>query len=192
MATIKKKKKDRFAEAEDAGPKSLVQAIREDSDYKKFKTIVKTTRERLKLEADRKEAMSLHAGRISRSIYGARRFSPKTLLEAEAQEMGNRSRLVEIRVRASNELSVLDEAIKTIRGYISTEYDVDLREFGTVEQRRAMIDRVIKSAVNLKSEGEDFLAMLDTFIKDLDQAGFKLRDCIEILKLLDSSKGKII
>jgi hypothetical protein len=100
--------------------------------------------------------------------------------------------MVEIRVQTSVQLSILHEAVRSIRKYISTEYADDLREFSTVEQRRSFVDRTVKSALAFLEEGDTLIETLDHLIKDIDQAGFRLRDSTEVLKLLSEGRGRVL
>lgn len=168
---------------------ALIKAIRADANYKQFLHILKQTQERLDLEVDQKEAMVLHSGRLSRGMYGKNRYSAKTLIDASLVDMSSRSRLVEIRVKASIQLSVLDEAVKAVRKYLMTEYADDLSEFKTAEQRRSFCDRAIKHGLAFQEEGAALLQLLDRIIEDIDKASFHLRNIMECLKLLES-RGK--
>lgn len=172
--------------------RDFVEEIRDDSQYKKFKDILKQVRTKLNPEKDRNEALALHASRTGRTLYGKKQFSGKSIMEASMQDLANRARLVEIRVQASIQISLLAEAVKRIRRYIMTEYADELKAYSTQASRTAMVDRIIHSALETVAEGEALLELLDTLVKDLDQGGYSLRNCISVLQLLDSSKGKIV
>lgn len=170
----------------------ILAVIREDVKYKKFKKIVQTTGERLKIEEDRNEALALHSARTSRTLSGKKAYSPKSLLDAEATDMSARSRLVEIRVRASIHLNLLDEACDAIKRHIFTEYYDDLRGFSNEQQRKALIERVQGVAMNLMTEGKSLIDMLDQIVKDIDQSNFHLGHMQSILEMLSNSKGKVL
>jgi len=168
---------------------SLVKQIKTDPNYVKFTKIVENVRKRVDIEGSLNEALGLHASRTSRNITGEKRYSPKTLIDANLKDLSYRARMVEIRVKNDIQLSVLREAISAMRRHISTEYSDELRDFSTAEQRKSFVDRVIKSANEFIAEGEALLGTLDTLIKDIDQGGFAVRNIIECLKLLDGAKG---
>jgi len=168
---------------------SLVTDIRADENYKKFAGILSATRSKINLDASLQEVIGLHTARSSRNLMGASRYSPKTIIDAAAKDISNRARLVEIRVRNDIALSHLREAMAAIRRYIITEYADDLRDYATVDQRKALVERVLKSANELISEGESLLSTIDQFVKDLDQSGYAIKAIVECLKLLDSSKA---
>ncbi len=169
--------------------RKLIATIREQQQYKKFKAIVSVARDRLKIEADRSEALSLHAGRTSRKLFGEKQYSPKSILDASMVDLSYRARLVEMRVQCSLTISTLDAGVDAIKRYITTEFSDDLEAYKTVGQRKDFVDRIVASALDLVSEGEGLIAMLDTLIKDIDAASFQLRNAMEILKLLSETKG---
>jgi len=167
----------------------LLADIREDAQYKSFKKIFAVVQERVDVETSFKEVMGLHASRLSRSLSGSKRYSPQTLIDANLKDLANRARMVEIRVKNDKQLSHLREAMAAMKRHIRTEYAEDLREFSTEGQRTAFTDRVLKSANEFLAEGESLLSTIDMLIKDVDQAGFSMRNNVELLKLLSSSKG---
>lgn len=167
----------------------VIEEIRADPTYKKFKIIFARTQEKVNLERDIQEVLSLHAARTSRKLYGSKQYSVKSLIDANLKDLSFRSRMVELRVKASINLSLLKEAVASMKKYLSTEYADDLSEFSTAEQRRNFVDRVLKQPLAFLSEGEASLDTIDVLVKDLDQASFGLRNMMECLKLLDGSKG---
>lgn len=168
---------------------SLVKEIKADANYEKFKRIVERIRKRVNIEAATTEALALHAGRTSRSIAGENRYNPMFIIDANLKDLSSRARLVEIRVRNDLQMSNLREAIDAVRRHISTEYADDLRDFSTADQRKSFVDRVIKNAKEFLAEGEALVDMIDVLIKDIDQAGYSIKNSIECLKLLAESKG---
>lgn len=171
---------------------SLLQDIRNDPQYKKFKVIFARTQERLDLQRNLQEALTLHAGRSSRSLYGKNQFSIKALISASLKDCSWRARMVEIRVQASIQLSILKEAVNALRKYLSTEYSDDLTEFKNIEQRRAFVDRAIKDALAFLDEGNSLLETIDALVSDIDKTSFHLRNMLEGLKLMSEGRGRSI
>lgn len=164
--------------------------IRDSSDFKKFRKIVQQVQARLNIEKDTAEALALHAGRTSRKMFGDKRFSPKALLEAASNDMGSRSRLVEIRVRYSKQIDVLHEACKAIKHSMLTNFSERINErFKTVGARNSFTETMIATALEIQHEGDALLKLLDTLIEDIDKTGYHLSNMTDILKLLDNSKG---
>lgn len=172
---------------------SLISDIRADPEYGKFKKIVLKVGEVLKVDKDRNEALALHAGRTSRRLHGTKQYSPKSLIDASLNDLACRSRLVEIRVQCSVQIDLLHDASKAMRHYITTKFYDDLANYKTVGQRNALIDRVVSAALLVESEGSALIKLLDDLINDIDKSSFHLRNMVEALKLLDSSKsGQVV
>lgn len=172
----------------------IKQDIRESKDYKQFRKIVLGVQERLNVEKDRTEALSLFAGRTSRKLFGDKRYSPKALIDASMNDMAARSRLVELRVRTSIQIDVLHEACKAMRHSMSSNFTEEVKSrFKTVGERAAFFDLMIASALEIESEGDALIKLLDGLINDIDKSSYHLKGVIECLSLLEGSKaGKVI
>jgi hypothetical protein len=170
---------------------SLKELIKSDDEYRKFRKIVTTVRDRLNIEKDTSEALASHASRTSRSLYGNKSYNPRAIVEASLHDLSNRSRLVELRVKCDIQISHLHEAVKSIRKYLGTEFKDALSMHKTIADRSAAIDGYIKTALSVEAEGKALVDMLDFLIKDIDQANFSIRATINALELVDS-KGKTI
>jgi hypothetical protein len=125
---------------------SLLNDIRKDENYAKFKKVYEACLAKLDLEGTYNEALNLHTSRTSRLLTGNDRYSAKRLIDAAFKDLSCRARLVELRVKNDKQLSYLVEATDKIAKYIKTEYADDLKEFSTVGERNAYIDRVLKGA----------------------------------------------
>jgi hypothetical protein len=171
---------------------SLISDIRADSEYKKFKLIVQKVRERLNIDKDRSEALSMHAGRTSRRLHGTKQYSPKSLIDASLNDLACRARLVEIRVQCSIQTDLLQDAVKAIKHYITTEFVDELAEYKTVGQRNSLIDRVVASAISTQGEAQALIKLLDDLITDIDKASYSLRLMSDALKLIMEKPGQIV
>ena len=169
-----------------------LQTIREDPEYKKFKKIISIEEEKLHLEQDQTEVLSLHSSRISRTIYDKRQYSPQILMDASTMDLSFRSRMVELRVKASLHISMMEAAINSIRKYIYTKYAKQNPSLSTEAARNSFIDTVLKNYIADIDRAKAFITLCDTLIKDIDQAGFNLRNMLDCLKLLAEVKGKIV
>lgn len=168
---------------------SLIRDIREDPEYKKYKKIVLLVREKLKIEKDKAEALSLHAGRTLRKLHGSKQYSPKALVDAAANEAAARSRLVEMRVQCAIQTDLLHSTVKALRQHVMTSYREELSDFRTVADRAAMLDRVAAGALTTESESQALIKLLDDLVNDIDKSSFHLRAMVDVLKLLDGSKS---
>jgi len=181
-----------MARGEEVDVDGLLKEIRQDPKYKKFKLIVQKAGERLKIEEDRNEALALFSARTSSTLSGKKQYSGKSLMEAEATDMSTRSRLVTIRVKASIHLDLLDEACDAIKRHIFTQYHEDMRAFSNEQQRKALIERVQTVAMDIMTDGKSLLDMLDHLIRDIDQSNFSMGRMVDLLEMLQNSKGKVL
>ncbi len=171
----------------------ILKDIRANPEYKKFKAIVLLVQEKLNIDRDRNEALSMHAGRTSRRLHGTKQYSPKSLIDASLNDLACRSRLVEVRVQCSIQIDLLHDAVKAMKHYISTEYNDEMKAYKTVAQRTAFLDRVVAASLVIESEGKALIKLLDDLINDIDKASYHLRLMIDALKLLDGSKsGQVV
>jgi hypothetical protein len=168
----------------------LKQDIRESKDYKKFQKIVQNIQARLHIDKDQEEALSLHAGRTSRKLYGDKRYSPKSLVDANLNDAAARARLVEIRVRCSIQIDTLHDACKAMKASMLTNFSDDIKKrFSTVGDRTAFMETMIASAIEVEAEGQALIKLLDTLIQDIDKCSYHLRGVTDALQLLSGSKG---
>lgn len=167
--------------------------IREDVKYKKFKHIVLTEEKKIDEAVHIEELTGLHTSRISRTLYGKKgQYSAETLMEASLQDLSVRSRMVEIRVQLALHADIIETAIKSISKYIYVEYLLNDPCYTTEGQRNNFISDFLARWNEDLRKYKSIIEMADTFIKDIDQAGFNLRNMMDCLKLLSETKGKII
>lgn len=171
---------------------SLIQDIRSDPVYKKFKTIFEEARKRIDVEAAYKEATMLHENRLAAMPRGDSRYSAQKLFDANMVDMSARSRLVRIRKKATKQLSVLESAMGAMRHHILTEYVDELKPYKSAPQRQALMDRVMKAAVEFTAEVTSLNDTLDLIIKDVDQASHRYHHAVELLKLMANVKGRVV
>lgn len=160
--------------------------IKKDRKYKKLLKILEVAQSRINVERDRNEAFTMHSGLLVRQLYGKNVFSTKRVLEATAQVQANRSRLVEIRSRATEHISYLHQGVIAFKRYCLSNYEFS--GYRTKEQRDAILDKPLRPILDFIAEVDTLIDILDQFIKDIDQAGHSIRHIVEVLKLLDSSK----
>lgn len=135
------------------------------------------------LERLNSEVKTLHTARPARLLF-KRQLTVASLWEVQAKEIEVRSRLVEIRLSVSSNQSMLERCIKAVKTDVQARYRNQLRELGsTAGDRTAIVDRLLTEAVDLCSELESTLAIVDTVIKDIDQTAFGLRNATDLLKI---------
>ena len=168
---------------------SLRELLSEDSEYSKFKQIVRTVRSSLDVESILKEAAFLHSSRSSRTLH-AQKLSPQKVQTAILQELSNRARLVELRSLLSRQYELIGTALETIRKHIKVTYHEDLKEIArTATERAQIVDRALSTPIQLKSELSGVFEILDSYIKDIDSASYALRNAVDLLKLILDRRG---
>lgn len=113
-------------------------------------------------------------------------------MEASLQDLAARSRMVEIRVQLSRRLALLEALISSISKHIYSNYLVIEPSLKTEAQKNNFISDFLAVYKEYVKKGTPIVEMADAFIKDIDQAGFSLRNMMDCLKLLSETKGKII
>lgn len=169
----------------------IIKKLKNDKRYKRYLTVLDNVRSSINLESDRLEATNLHSTRTVRSLTGKKRFSPKAIMTAIATDLSVRARLVELRQNNSIKLSLVESATEAIHSHIRTNHQSIMRGLSNEASRKAMLEELTQDAIGLQRDIRAVVDLLDYFIKDIDQAGYAVRNMVEILKLLDSSK-KII
>lgn len=170
----------------------MVEEIQESDEYKTFKRILKRARDNLDLERDKKECLALHASRTARNLYGKGQFNPSKVADAQTIDMNARSRMVEIRVKAKANLSVIEKAVKAMKHHISSSYSTELAAYRTKDQREAFLNNLLRKAQRTIDEGEALIELIDFLLKDLDQTSYGLKNLVEVLKLLNENAGRVV
>lgn len=166
------------------------QDIRESKDYRKFRKIVSEVESRLSIEKDQAEAIALHNGRTSRKLHGGKQYSPKAIIDAASTDLSARSRLVEIRVKCTNQIDILHDACKAMKNSMLSNFNSQIKaRYTTVGDRNAFLDTMIASALEVEHEGKAMIKMLDDLISDIDKASYQIRAITDALQLLSGSKG---
>jgi hypothetical protein len=183
----------RRSEEDEVDLSDLLKRIRGDAKYQTFKRIVETATKRLTIDKDRDEVLALHAARQSRKLFVKKMYNPSSLMDAAANDMQARSRIVEIRVKASYQIEVVEKAMEAIQDHVTTQYSSDLNKYRNETQRKALVRRVQRVANNLITDGKDLLSLCDAFIGDIDKASYHLSNLTELTKqLAQSVGGKVI
>lgn len=167
----------------------LLKNIRRDAKYKTFKRIVETAEQRLTVDKDRAEVFAIHAARTSRKLYSKKQYSPSAIMDASANDMQARSRIVEIRVKASFHIETVEKAMEAIQDHVMTEYNEEIRKYSNEAQRKSLIRRIQRVASNMITDGKDLLSLCDSFVVDIDKASYHLSNLKDTLAMLNQSHG---
>lgn len=158
--------------------------LTQDSEYQKFRNIVRTVQSTTHIDKTLKEAEFLHASRKARSLH-AHRLSPNALQEAILNELGNRSRLVELRTLMSRQYELLVTSIETIRRHVRVRYSEDVGALAKVQADKSrVVDQLLATPIKMKSELASAFDIMDMYIKDIDSASYALRNNVDLLKMI--------
>lgn len=171
---------------------SLIKEIRNDPVYRTFKEMFERVQQQINTDKDYKEVVMLHESRTSRNLRGGDRYSPEKLIDANLVDLSVRSRLVRIRAKSTKQIAHLESGMEAVGNHVMTEYAEDLRDYKTEAQRRALIARVMKAAKAFVADVEAVNNVIDSIIKDIDQASYHLKASVDLLKLWSDSKGRTV
>jgi hypothetical protein len=178
---------------EDVDLPALLKAIRLDSKYKVFKKIVEEAEQKLTIEKDRQEVFASHAARTSRKLYTGKKYNPSTIMDASANDLQARSRIVEIRMKAARHIEIIEKAMEAISDHVISEYHGEMRKYSNEAQRKAVIRRVQKVAKDLITDGKSLLDLCDAVVKDIDAGSFHLSHISNLAQQLhDIKKTRVV
>lgn len=170
----------------------LRKSIKADRVYKELQAIVAAVSKSVDADRLTDEAKQLHASRPSRKLWKVK-MAPTPMYEALTKDLAARSRIVEIKMSILSESAILAQAIKSTRGHLLTAYDSDIRDVAkTQADRTRVVDKILNPAIELKSSLDSCLEIFDTYIRDLDAAGFTLTNTKDVLKLAIERRDQVV
>jgi hypothetical protein len=175
-------KKDLLRKKKKLGGDELRVALLKDDAFKKYRILVKNTRERFDLDAMLEEANTLHKGRPSRNLKGTNPGTQR-ISDSALTDGSYRSRMVEMYCRLGTACDLLDITIKAAKTHIASSYGDDIPTFRTKVERSAFLDTYVTSGVELMAKMESIRRVLENYIKDIDQTHFQLKLSFQALAL---------
>ena len=106
------------------------------------------------------------------------------------KDISYRSRMVEIRVNITERRDRLHTTIDVVRRHITVEYG-SYSEVRSIAGKRQFFDRFFREGLELISRMDTIIDMLDHFIKDIDQAGYGLKNAVAILQMIYRPENKV-
>lgn len=164
-------------------------ALKKDDTYQRLERLYEQASS-FNLDEIEEEAARLHSARPSRSLM-SKGVTPSSLNKAICVDMSNRSRLLELRSNCMRSITILATAIRGARVHLRASYGDSLKAvFGTTRADiEAGIDKLILRYSSLHSSLENTIEILDSYIKDIDQSGYALRNLVDIAKLTLGGAG---
>lgn len=173
-----------------AKPLSLLGKMRSDSNVKKFNRAVSTGTFSINTQELEDEITLLHAARITRSVKykGLMQSSQKVLIESILQTQANRSRVVEIQMQCSSIAGRMSDAQSGLKDYLSSTYNEQLKEYRTIKEKDALLNRVFEDAIKLIKSLNAVIELSQYLVEDLDQAGFSLMNIRKVLEITSAKE----
>ena len=167
---------------------SNIGIVHKDKQYATFKAIVAKVQQSVDLDAIVQECTVLHNSRISTKIKDNKgQFRPELLIDANAIDLSNRSRMTYLASDLQLKLSKLDSAIEAFENYVITNYSQAF-QLNSVDARKRFACSCMKNQVKYYTQGRATLDFVNALIKDIDQTGFNLRNMVDLLKILSEKK----
>lgn len=170
------------------GGDRLKQYLLEDDTYKKYRNIIKSIKDKIDIEDTDAEVNRLHSGRISRTLYGTTPGGDQ-IMKAALQDSSHRSRLAEIKVRIIKQADLLDITLDATRIYLSRQFADEMPDIRTKAERISYFDHYLNAGVVLLAKLKSLMDRIDVILKDVDQTGFSLKHCVDILELVYHHSG---
>jgi|SRR3989337_1000697 len=156
--------------------------LAKDSNYTRFKEVVK----RYSLSEDMDNLMSeietLHRTRKCRKLHSINP-NPRDIVDATLEDSSFRSRAVEILMRMMRSQRAIEKAIDSVSGYLATEYG-DYVDARTKAERERILRTINQRAYQYLDALESSIAIIREFTGDIDHASFAVKHAIEGLSLL--------
>lgn len=169
----------------------LKDKVKQDEVYLRYRNILKTVRTAVSIESVLKEGKFLHKSRKSRVLFEAR-VSPQKLQDALLNDMSNRSRLTELKVLLMNQQELLSTTITIGKKHVRSQYADLVQRYGsTKEAQLLVVDRIFASGNEVLAEIDNAVDILDLYIKDIDNAGYALRNVTETLRMVLDRKETV-
>lgn len=125
----------------------------------------------------RKEVFSTHASRDTRALQPGKilQSSAHNIIDASAEEVSDRSRLIEVKMQCVAEIEKLKEDLGALSRYIIVRYDTALKaRHKSVTDRKAYVQAVLDKYYKRVRELEGLVTLIDLVVEDIDSASWAL------------------
>lgn len=174
---------------EDTDVTSLLKLIRKDPVVKKALEITDNVGALTNLIKIENEAKLLHQERTSRELY-KQRPSAVDVYQASLQDLAARARVSELKANLYVNARALEIAYDQAAAHTATRFADMIREYATNKaDRTAIVDTALKKIVKLREQLRSTDSLLDLYIKDIDSAGYALRNATELIKQIADHKN---
>lgn len=170
----------------------IISKVKESSDYLRYKKVIDACKGAVNLSQLEKEAGYMHSKRESPKLYKVK-LDPTTVAKAALLDLSTRARLTGIRADLHRQSEIIATANSRLRHGFRAQWENKLKRLaGTAIQRTAIVSRLLADGEDLLSQIEATSKLLDSYIKDIDQAGYSLTNTTNLLKLLIERRDQAI
>ena len=163
---------------------SIITRMRNDAKYLALKKAFRTSSVfRIPTEELQTEIERIHKMRKIRRLDVDDPKFLDSLISAATQEIGNRSRLVEISVQVVKAVDLLQEGCDNLQDYLLVEYASYLQPFKTKEERTNIVSTAIRPFTKFINKATVLKTQCDMVIKDIDQGGYGLRLMVDAYRV---------
>lgn len=166
--------------------------IRRDTRFKSIRTIYKTnTLFQITVDEYRKEIRDMFRIRQFRSLSVRSPQVLNKLAEAIVQDQSYRSRMTELLSQVHTARKTLIDMLSHFHDYALAEYGRDLKMLGAAKERSAFLNDVLSTYHSYCEDLDNLMLEIDTYIKDIDKAGYAAKNLVEVLHLMTLREGNL-
>lgn len=166
--------------------------IKDDKRYKRLRDIYKTsTLFQLTVPEYTKEVRQLFQIRGFRTFNVNGTNSLSKLASLIVEDQSYRSRMIEIYATVCSAIKSLDDMLSRFQDYATVTYARDLKAVGAAKERERMVRNVMSEYYKYKDDLELLRDEIDLYVKDIDKAGFALKNLVETLALIERREGTL-
>jgi hypothetical protein len=159
--------------------------IRENKKYLRFKDAFnKNPNNVIDFDSLHEEMERLHKTRHVRSLRRKSKGFAEDLLDSLIQDQRVRSRCTEILGVCITVAGAMKETLDNLSDYLLIEYTDLLKTLGTVKERQAVVESVLRPFFKYLDQIEQLRAHAKVIIEDIDKAGFAHTNMVAAVQML--------
>lgn len=159
--------------------------IRDNKKYQQFKEAHQCNPNNVIDFAGLHDEMSrMHKTRAVRALRRKSKGFIDEVVDALLQDQQARSRCTEILGVCVNVSGAMAETLDNLRDYLVIEYSDLLRSLGTVKERQAVVESVLRPFYKYLSEIEQLRAHARLIIEDIDKAGYAFTNLVHVAQMM--------
>ncbi len=161
----------------------LKKILKRNELYLAYKEVLKRTNKLADFDSFVSEMELLHKQKKTRTLLLSKRMSPDKLIDAGAQSMSYRSRIVEIKVATQKAQRILASVIENLEAEIIANYSEYINE-RSIAGKKAYVKSFLSEGYKKLADLNRIVDMGDVFIHDIDQSAWALKHMMDGLTLI--------